>query len=178
MASQGALWVRALDSLDAVRLERTQGATYPFWSPDSEWIAFFAGGQLKKIARAGGPIQVICDAPDDRGGAWSPNGTIVFSDRFGYAGLSRVSESGGTPVPATKITTTGPSDAHRYPQFLPDGEHFLYLHLTGDAGAAGMYSLCLTARRRSGCCRVRTMRSTSLRLVRVPDTWYFGGRTS
>ncbi len=143
MASQGALWVRALDSLDAVRLERTQGATYPFWSADSEWIAFFAGGQLKKIARAGGPIQVICDAPDDRGGAWSTNGTIVFSDRFGYAGLSRVSESGGTPVPATKITTTGPSDAHRYPQFLPDGEHFLYLYLTGDAGVAGLYVAAL-----------------------------------
>jgi Tol biopolymer transport system component len=143
LASQGALWVRALDSLDTVRLERTQGATYPFWSPDSEWIAFFADGQLKKIARTGGQIQVICDAPDDRGGAWSPNGTIVFSDRFGYAGLSRVSESGGTPAPATKITTTGPSDAHRYPQFLPDGEHFLYLYLTGDADVAGVYLTAL-----------------------------------
>jgi Tol biopolymer transport system component len=139
MTSQGTLWVRALDSLEAVRLDRTQGATYPFWSPDSEWIAFFAGGQLKKIARTGGPVQVLCDAPEDRGGAWSPNGTIVFSDRVGNAGLSRVSENGGTAAPVTTLTATGRSDAHRYPQFLPDGEHFLYLHLTGVADVAGVY---------------------------------------
>jgi Tol biopolymer transport system component len=143
MTSQGVLWVRALDSPEAVRLERTQGATYPFWSPDSEWIAFFADGKLKKIARTGGPIQVICDAPDDRGGAWSPNGTIVFSDRVGSAGLSRVSESGGAPASVTTITSTGPSDGHRYPQFLPDGEHFLYLHLAGDADVAGVYVAAL-----------------------------------
>jgi eukaryotic-like serine/threonine-protein kinase len=139
MTSQGVLWVRALDSLEAVRLDRTQGATYPFWSPDSQWIAFFADGQLKKIARTGGPIQVICDAPDDRGGTWSQNGTIIFSDRVGYAGLSRVSESGGTATPVTTLTPTGRSDGHRYPQFLPDGEHFLYLHLTGVADVAGVY---------------------------------------
>ena len=143
MASQGALWVRALDSLEAVRLDRTQGATYPFWSPDSQGIAFFADGQLKKIARTGGPVQIICEAPDDRGGAWSSIGTIVFSDRVGLAGLSRVSENGGTPVPVTTLRAPGASDAHRYPQFLPDGRHFLYLHLSGDADVAGVYVAAL-----------------------------------
>ena len=139
IVAEGALWVRQLDSLALVRLERTQGATYPFWSPDSRSIGFFAGGQLKVVPREGGAIQTICDAPDGRGGAWSPNGTILFSDQSGNQGLSRVAEQGGTPVKVTKVSTSSPSDAHRYPQFLPDGERFLYLYLSGTKDTAGVF---------------------------------------
>ena len=139
IVSQGALWVRSIDAIDAVRLERTEGATYPFWAPDSERIGFFAGGQLKKIARTGGTVQTVTDAPDPRGGTWAPNGTIVFSDRFGEMGLSRVSDAGGPRTQLTTVTTKGASDAHRYPQFLPDGAHFLYLQLSGDPDVTGVY---------------------------------------
>ena len=139
IVDQGALWVRSLDAVEPVRLDRTDAATYPFWSPDSESIGFFAGGQLKRIARTGGPVQVITAAQEGRGGAWSPNGTVLFSAAFGYQGLQRVPEAGGSPTAVTTLPGSSTSDAHRYPQFLPDGERFLYLHLTGATDVAGVY---------------------------------------
>jgi Tol biopolymer transport system component len=139
IVDQNMMWVRSLDAVDPIKLDRTEGATYPFWSPDSASLAFFAGGQLKRIARTGGPVQVVTAAPDGRGGTWSRNGTIVFSDVSGRQGLQRVPAAGGTATPVTKLTTSGTSDGHRYPQFLPDGEHFLYLHLTGTADVGGVY---------------------------------------
>jgi eukaryotic-like serine/threonine-protein kinase len=142
MVVEDAVWVRPLDSTEATRLDRTEGATYPFWSPDSASIGFFATGQLKRIARTDGAVQVLCDAPEDRGGTWSPNGTIVFSDEFGD-GLKRVSDGGGAPTTVATLAAPGTSDALRYPQFLPDGEHFLYLHLTGDATVGGVHAASL-----------------------------------
>jgi Tol biopolymer transport system component len=139
IVDQGLLWVRSLEAIDPVRLDRTEGATYPFWSPDSASIGFFAGDHLKRIARTGGPVQIVTPARDARGGTWSRNGTIVFSDAQGTQGLKRVPEAGGTAAPATTLTTPGTSDGHRYPQFLPDGEQFLYLHLTGAADVGGIY---------------------------------------
>jgi serine/threonine protein kinase len=116
------LWVRSLDTLNAQPLPGTEGAARPFWSPDSHFLAFFAGGKLKKIDASGGPPLTLCDAPDDRGGTWSQDGVIVFAPRPDSA-LQKVSDSGGTPIAATVLV---PGEAHRGPVFLPDGRHFLY----------------------------------------------------
>ena len=141
IVSQNVLWVRLLDAIDPIRIEHTDGATYPFWSPDDQQIAFFTGGQLKKVSRTGVGMQKICDAPDGRGGTWSPNGTIIFSSSLGQRGISRVSDSGGTVSALTKpgVNAAGTTEVHRYPQFLPDGQHFLYLHITSDKAIAGIY---------------------------------------
>jgi eukaryotic-like serine/threonine-protein kinase len=169
IVSQSVLWVRPIDSIEPTQLEHTEGATYPFWSPDGTSIGFFAGGQLKRIARTAGPVRRICDAPEGRGAAWSPNGTIVFSQNFGYKGLLRVSADGGNPVAVTKLTTTGASDGHRYPQFLPDGEHFLYLSLTGDKATAGVYAGSL-----SGSLPVRVLEGQDNALYAPPAGPGFG----
>ena len=73
------LWLRPLDALDPQPLPGTEEAQYPFWSPDSRYIGFFAQGKLKKIAVTGGPAQNLCDAPDGRGGTWNREGVIVFA---------------------------------------------------------------------------------------------------
>jgi serine/threonine protein kinase len=120
------LWVRAIDSLQAQPLAGTQDAASPFWAPDSQNIGFFADGKLKRIQASGGPTLTLCDAPNPRGGTWNHDGVILFSPRLN-APLYRVLASGGTAVEAT---TTDPSKGeitHRWPQFLPDGKHFLYL---------------------------------------------------
>ncbi len=139
MVAQGQLFVRALDSVASRPLSGTEGATYPFWSPDGAWVGFFAGGELRRIARDGGLAQRLCDAPDARGGAWSPEGTIVFSDRLGGFGLSRVGDQGGKPIPLPRVPSSGGASNDRYPQFLPDGRHFIFTYLTGSPEAAGVY---------------------------------------
>src|SRR5262245_34463275 len=119
------LWVRSLDSLEAQALSGTDGGNFPFWSPDSRFIAFFAQGKLKKIAVSGGPIQTLCDtrgAP--AGGTWNRDGIIVFAT--GSEGLSRVSAAGGQPSAATTLDVGRKEASHRWPHFLPDGRHFLF----------------------------------------------------
>ena len=103
---------------------------FPFWSPDSRWLAFFAEGKLKKVEAVGGPVQVVCDAHAGRGGTWSPNGTIVFAPDI-RGSLVRVPASGGTPAPATR--TSDPRVTHRNPWFLPDGRRFLFTARAGSA---------------------------------------------
>ncbi len=120
-----ALWVRPLDSLTAQRLEGTEDSSYPFWSPDSRTIGFFAGGKLKKIDAAGGPAQTLCDAPGGRGGAWSEREVIVFAPEI-TSGLSRVPVAGGTPTEITHLAQSQGGFSHRWPTFLPGGRHFLY----------------------------------------------------
>jgi serine/threonine protein kinase/Tol biopolymer transport system component len=127
------LWVRSLDTLNAQPLAGTEGAAHPFWSPDSRFLGFFAGGKLKKIDVSGGPPLTLCDAPDDRGGAWSQDGVIVFAPKTDSA-LQKVPDSGGTPIAATVLA---PGEAHRGPVFLPDGRHFLYRVKT-EEGAPGL----------------------------------------
>lgn len=127
------LWIRPLDSVVARTLPGTEEAGFPFWSPDSHFIGFFADAKLKKIDVAGGPALDICDAQDGRGGSWSQDGVIIFSPNFREA-IYRVPASGGTPVAITKINETRKETTHRYPFFLPDGKNFLYLagsHVTG-----------------------------------------------
>ena len=119
------LYLRHMDSMTAKPLPGTSGAQGPFWSPDSKWIAFAAGGKLQKISVDGGNPLVLCDSAQNRGGAWSPNGTILFVPGTGVP-VYAVPETGGTPVPVTQLDKTAGELTHRWPVFLPDGRHFLF----------------------------------------------------
>jgi Tol biopolymer transport system component len=118
------LWVRPLDSMSAQPLEGTEGASFPFWSPDSRYVAYFASGKLMKIDAFGGPVQTICDAPNGRGGTWGAGGTIVFAP-LTTSGLEQVSAAGGSPTAIGQIDKSRPITS-RWPVFLPDGRHFIY----------------------------------------------------
>ncbi|MGH9316728.1 MAG: protein kinase domain-containing protein [Thermoanaerobaculia bacterium] len=120
------LFVRPLESLSAQALDATDGASFPFWSADSRFIAFFAEGKLKKVEASGGAVQSLCDAPLGRGGTWNRGGDIVFAPGP-YDPLFRVSSGGGAATPITAIDEKTHELSHRFPQFLPDGRHFLYL---------------------------------------------------
>ncbi|HTY57503.1 MAG TPA: protein kinase, partial [Bacteroidota bacterium] len=120
------LWVRTLSTVRSVPLAGTEEGSYPFWSPDSRFIAFFAGGKLRKIQASGGPVAVLCDAPAGRGGSWGSADVIVFAPSPGE-GLSRIPAGGGTPSQATKLDASRIEQSHRWPWFLPDGKHFIYL---------------------------------------------------
>jgi Tol biopolymer transport system component/predicted Ser/Thr protein kinase len=118
------LWVRDLDVVSPRLLPGTDGASLPFWSPDSRFLGFFADGKLKKIDTSGGPPQVLASAPFGYGGTWNRDGVIVFTPNV-FDPLYRVAASGGTAVPVTKL---GPrEEAHRWPNFLPDGKHVVFL---------------------------------------------------
>ena len=120
------LWVRSLDSLTIQPISGTEGASSPFWSPDSRSIAFFASGKLKRIDIAGGPAQALCDTGNGAGGAWNSDGVIVFAPDTATA-LYRVSAAGGVSTQITALDESRQEVSHKYPQFLPDGKHFLYL---------------------------------------------------
>ena len=117
------LWVRPLDSLSAQALAGTEGAEDMFWSPDGHFLGFFADGKLKKIQATGGPPQALCDAPSPSGGAWGPQGIVFAPNDLGV--LYRVPAEGGKPSAVTKLDAR--EEAHRYPSFLPDGRHFVFL---------------------------------------------------
>jgi eukaryotic-like serine/threonine-protein kinase len=124
---QRSLWIRPLDSLEARVLPATDDADSPFWSPDSKLIGFFSHSKLKKIDPVGGQPEVICDAGADPGGAtWNREGVIVFAPNFEGV-LYRVPASGGQPVAVTEAYKTHDEANHIWPEFLPDGHHFLFL---------------------------------------------------
>lgn len=126
-ARKNALWIYEVGSQGARNLADTEGATYPFWSPDGRFLAFFAEGKLKKLDVSGGPMQTLCDAPSGRGGTWNKDGVIVFTPlAVPGEGLYRVSASGGTPTSISHPDTSRGEDSHRWPMFLPDGKHYLY----------------------------------------------------
>jgi len=133
------LWVRPMNSLEPRQLAGTENAIFPFWSPDGRSLGFFAEAKLKTIDIDGGSPQTIADAPFGRGGAWGPDGVILFAPET-QSGLMRVSASGGTPVLATKVDSTQHT-SHRWPFFLPDGKHFLYLAIHHDPGKAANNAL-------------------------------------
>src|SRR5262249_55867215 len=112
-----------LDSLAAQPLSRTDGASYPFWSPDSASVGFFADGKLKRIDMVGGAPQVLANASAGRGGAWNREGTILFAPSASGP-LQKVLATGGEPMAVTRLETR--QSNHRFPQFLPDGRHFIY----------------------------------------------------
>ncbi len=128
------LWVRSLDALTAQSLAGTEGASAPFWSPDSRTLGFFTGGKLKKIDVSGGPPITLCDAPDNRGGTWNRDGLILFA-QTNTSALEKVPASGGVPTPATVL---GQGElGHIRPSFLPDGRHFLYSTIAPRPGLGG-----------------------------------------
>jgi hypothetical protein len=133
------LWVRPLNSLVAQELSGTGDASFPFWSPDSQWIAFFAGEKLKKIPANGGAVQEICAAPLGRGGTWNSRGVIVFAPSTNGP-IFRVSAGGGTPTSLTRLDPATGETTHRWPDFLPDGDHFFYLaRQASENQPAGVY---------------------------------------
>ena len=131
------LWVRALDSLEAKSLAGTENAAHPFWSPDSRSIGFVTPSKLKTIESTGGPAQDIADIVVGRGGAWSPEGVIVFAGRpLGI--LYQVAATGGTPKPVTSLDAARGEVAHGFPQFLPGGHQFLYLAASSRPGESSI----------------------------------------
>jgi len=124
------IWVRPLNSLEAHPIEGTDDAYYPFWSPDSRSLGFFVPGKLKRVDLNGGSPTDVTDLKQGKGGAWSSSGVIVFSPEPS-APLMKVSASGGTAEPLTKLDLTQHT-SHRWPVFLPDGKHLLYLALNHD----------------------------------------------
>jgi Tol biopolymer transport system component len=120
------LWMRALNSITAQELAGTENGILPFWSPDGQWVGFFASTKMKKVPASGGSAQEICDAPNGRGGTWNAQGVIVFAPTVGGP-LFRVSANGGVPAPVTQLDASTGETTHRWPDFLPDGVHFLYL---------------------------------------------------
>jgi serine/threonine protein kinase len=127
------LWIRPSDSFEAHPLPGTRSATWPFWSPDSQYIAFFAEGKLKRIDLAGSPPIAICDARDGRGGSWGREGVIVFSPDT-TSGIYSVAATGGTPQAQTALDKARGETTHRWPAFLPDGRHFLFMAGTHSQG--------------------------------------------
>ncbi len=123
MPTSNGLFTRNLQSGETKRLEGTAGAIFPFWSFDGESIGFFADGKLKRIPAIGGPILVIADAPQGRGGTWGRDDTIVFAPNI-FGPLMKVPAGGGQPAPVTSVQEQGMSD--RNPYLLPDGKHLLY----------------------------------------------------
>jgi eukaryotic-like serine/threonine-protein kinase len=124
------LYVRALDSLTAQPLAGTDGAAWPFWSPDGHSIGFFAGGKLKRIEAAGGQLATLADAPVGRGGSWNRDGVIIFTPTP-PSSLYRVSAAGGEATAMVTVDAPHGEFPRMFPQFLPDGRHYLYFSAGG-----------------------------------------------
>jgi len=139
-SGESSLWIRPLSSSEARKLEQTDGALLPFWSPDSQFIGFWAGGKLKKIRRSGGTPETIVEVPDIAQGAWGPDGTILFA-RTVNSPIFRVSRDGASTTPVTALL---PGQVSQFwVQFSPDGKQFIYLartSLTADDPNAKVYA--------------------------------------
>jgi Tol biopolymer transport system component len=132
------LFLRHIDQFDAAPIRGTEGAVGPFFSPDGQWLGFFADAKLKKVPVAGGPPFTICDAPGtlaSRGAAWGPDDTIVFPAQT-TAGLSGVAAAGGPPTPLTTLNATRGERSHRWPEFLPGGKAILFVIQSGTAASS------------------------------------------
>jgi DNA-binding winged helix-turn-helix (wHTH) protein/Tol biopolymer transport system component len=126
------LWIRAMATTTAIAIAGTDGASFPFWSPDARHIAFFADRKLKVVEVAGGAIRIVADARRASGGAWNSDDVIVFAPDVNGP-LYRVSASGGTPTPVSRVPEGDDFYGHRWPVFLPDNNHFLYVALSAAA---------------------------------------------
>src|SRR5215472_2524300 len=121
----GVLVIRDMSSGEAGAVPGTDGAAFPFWSPDGQYLSFFAQGKLKKVGVHGGAVQVLCEATAGRGASWSPRGTIVFAPASAGP-LQAVSDGGGTPTQLVPARQDSTDFTNRNPYFLPDGEHYLF----------------------------------------------------
>jgi eukaryotic-like serine/threonine-protein kinase len=129
------LWLRPLASLQAEPISGTEDGNFPFWSPDGGSIGFFASGKLKRVDLSSGSVEALCDvsAGGARGGSWGSRGTILFAPDITKP-LMKIASAGGTPSRATDLDASRQDRSHRWPVFLPDGRHFLFLEERG-AGA-------------------------------------------
>lgn len=135
----GALMILDLSSGDANALSGTEGAAFPFWSPDGQYLGFFAQGKLKKVGVHGAAVQVLCEAPAGRGASWSPRGTIVFAPAIAGP-MQAISDGGGTPTPLVAARPDSIDFTNRNPYFLPDGEHYLFNARGGKDTLGGVYA--------------------------------------
>ena len=142
------LYVRSISELESTLLSGTEGAHQPFFSPDGEWVAFFADSRLKKVSIHGGASIPLCEASNPQGGSWGPDETIVFN-RVAIQGLWRVSASGGEPVALTTLSESEYS--HRWPHHLPDGRTLLFTAVSAglDANDASLEVLSLVSGERT-----------------------------
>jgi serine/threonine protein kinase/Tol biopolymer transport system component len=162
--SQAELWVRNLDSIEARHLPGTEGALFPFWSADGRSLAFFADAKLKRYDLAGGVLQTLAPAPLGRGGTWNQDGVIIFAPAVGE--LYRIAASEGTAAPLTKVNPPHET-SHRFPQFLPDGRHFIYF-VQGSTEVQGIYLASLDDPKGK-----RLMSSDARAMFMAPDTLLF-----
>jgi serine/threonine protein kinase len=136
------LYTRRMDSETPQKLEGTQDALYPFWSPDSRYIGFFSANKLKKIEATGGPAQTLCDVQSPTGGAWNREGVILFGTVV-KKGIYRLPASGGEPIAVTKFDESRKETEQCYPLFLPDGNHFLYYSWNGSDNDSAVFAASL-----------------------------------
>ena len=137
-ARKSVVWIYEVGSQDAKPLADTEDASFPFWSADGKSLGFFADGKLKKLDIEGGTVQTLCDAPSGRGGTWNKDGVILFtpSGQLG-GGLYRIAASGGTPTLVSSPDNSLEEQSQRWPFFLPDGKHFLYVSFGRLGGLSG-----------------------------------------
>jgi eukaryotic-like serine/threonine-protein kinase len=128
------LWIRSFDTLDARAIEGTDGATYPFWSPDARSVAFFASGKLKVVSLDGSRLRDVCDVPQGNGGTWNADDVVLVSSLVN-PGIVRVSANGGQPVAVTTPDAARGERTHGLPSFLPGGRRFLYLSQTNEGAS-------------------------------------------
>jgi len=128
---QPLLYLRDMDSLEAKPIPGTEGASAPFFSPDGQWIGFFAGGKLKKVSVSGGASLALCDAPSGRGASWGPADTIFFTPTNGPTGILKVPAAGGTPQVLTTADAQKQEASHRWPEVLPGGKALFFVVFTG-----------------------------------------------
>jgi len=133
------LWLRSLASKEYRQLPGTDNASHPFWSPDSRSLGFFADGKLKTADVTATSVRVICGAPNGRGATWGSDGTILLASTT-TGPLMRVPATGGTPTPLTKLGAG--QLAHRWPWFLPDGRHFLFLAFAPQGESGNGSAIC------------------------------------
>ena len=167
---QSSLWIRPLGSAKAREMDQTEGALLPFWSPDSQFVGFWAGGKLKKIRRTGGLPEVICRVPEIAQGAWGTDGTILFAKAVNSP-IFRVNQDGANATAATSLLPGQVSQM--WVQFLPDDKHFIYLartSLTTDDPQAKVY-----VQSRDGGAPIELLTSQS-RAIAAPDYLLFAQR--
>jgi eukaryotic-like serine/threonine-protein kinase len=140
------LWIRALDSPSVQALPGTENAIEPFWSPDSQYVGFIASAKLKKIAVSGGPAQTLTDAQRSDSGTWSREGVVLFTGGDGT--INRVADSGGAATSVTTLDASRTENSHLWPQFLPDGRHFLYFSECVKTENNGIYVASLDSKER------------------------------